>query len=59
MTNHVLIETDGLVLRTVTMEDVEQVADSWRLDAGPLSRTEAEEQVTWMPDNHRQMRRGE
>lgn len=54
MTNRVLIETDRLVLRTVTMEDLEQVADSWRLDAGPLSRTEAEEQVTWMLENHRQ-----
>jgi RimJ/RimL family protein N-acetyltransferase len=50
---HVRIVTLSLVLRTVTMADVDQVAGSWSLDEGRLSRTEAEEQVTWMLENHR------
>ena len=48
------IETARLVLRTVTLDDVEDVALSWRLDEGPISRQEAEKQVRWMLDNHRQ-----
>jgi len=51
---HVFIETARLILRTVTMDDVEGVALSWRLDEGPISREEAEERVRWMVDNHRQ-----
>lgn len=47
------IETARLLLRTVTMEDIADVAHSWRLDEAPLSRTEAEEQVIWMLENHR------
>ncbi len=48
------IETARLILRTVTMEDVEGVARSWRLDEGPISRQEAENKVRWMLDNHEQ-----
>ena len=48
------IETARLILRTVTMDDVEDVARSWRLDDGPLSLQEAETQVRWMLDNHEQ-----
>ncbi len=48
------IETAGLVLRTVTMDDVEDVALTWRLDEGPISRQEAEHRLNWMLDNHRQ-----
>jgi len=36
------------------MDDVEDVALSWKLDEGPISRQEAEERVRWMLDNHRQ-----
>ena len=54
MSNSVSIETDRLILRTVTMEDIENVAQSWNLDEAPLSRREAEEQVIWMLENHRQ-----
>lgn len=50
----VFIETVRLVLRTVTMDDVEDVALTWRLDDGPISRQEAEDRVRWMLDNHRQ-----
>jgi len=50
----VFIETARLILRTVTMDDLEDVALTWRLDDGPISRQEAETQVRWMLDNHRQ-----
>jgi len=50
----VFIETARLILRTVTMEDVDSVALCWRLDEGSISRQEAEERIRWMLDNHRQ-----
>jgi ribosomal-protein-alanine N-acetyltransferase len=50
----VVIETGRLILRTVTMDDVEDMALSWKLDEGPISRHEAEDRVRWMLDNHRQ-----
>lgn len=48
----VIIETDRLILRTVTADDVEEVASSWRLDAGPISREEAGDRIAWMHANH-------
>ena len=54
MTTRVLIETTRLILRTVTMDDVEDVALSWKSDDEPISRKEAETQVMWMLDNLRQ-----
>lgn len=51
----VRIETARLILRTVTMEDIDAVAGSWRLDEGPLSRKEAQERIAWMVDNHSQI----
>ena len=50
----VFIQTARLILRTVTMEDIEDVAHSWKLDQAPLSRQEAQERIAWMLDNHRQ-----
>lgn len=54
MPEHVTIETSRLILRTATMEDVDAVAESWRLDDGTISRQEAAEQIRWMIGNHRQ-----
>lgn len=54
MTTNVFIETARLILRTVTIADVDDVARSWKLDEGPISRTEAEQQVQWMFANHAQ-----
>jgi [ribosomal protein S5]-alanine N-acetyltransferase len=54
MTHYVLIETPRLILRTVTMDDVEAVARRWKLDDGPISHQAAENQVRWMLANHRQ-----
>jgi len=48
------LETPRLILRTVTEEDVDQVAQSWNLDEGPISREDAQDRITWMVDNHRQ-----
>jgi len=36
------------------MDDVEDVASSWKLDDGPISRQEAEDRVVWMLGNHKQ-----
>jgi len=50
----VWIETSRLILRTVTAEDIEQVAQNWNLEGGPIPCEEAERRVQWMLDNHRQ-----
>lgn len=46
------IQTDRLILRTVTLDDVEQVELSWNLDDAPISREEAAVRVHWMLANH-------
>jgi len=46
------IETDRLVLRTVSMDDVKDVALTWKLDEGVISLEEAEKTVKWMLENH-------
>ncbi len=50
----VFIETNRLILRTVTMDDLEDVAVSWKLDDGPISPAEAEATISRMLNNHRQ-----
>jgi ribosomal-protein-alanine N-acetyltransferase len=59
MTTDVFIETPRLIIRTVTIADVNDVARSWKLDEGPISRAEAERQVHWMLANHAQNLPGE
>jgi ribosomal-protein-alanine N-acetyltransferase len=54
MTSTVMIETANLVLRTVTMADIDDVASSWRLDEEPISHSEAERKIKWMFSNHAQ-----
>ena len=54
MITRVFIETARLILKTVTMDDIDDVALSWKLDDAPISREEAENQVIWMLDNHKQ-----
>ncbi len=48
----VRLETDRLILKTVTMEDMDAVAANWKLDEGPISREEARGRVQWMIGNH-------
>ena len=54
MPNHVCIETERLILKTITMEDAALVASSWKLDEPQISTQEAEEQIRWMMANHAQ-----
>jgi len=54
MTSEVLLETANLILRTVTMADIDGVASSWKLDEGPISHSEAEQKIKWMLSNHEQ-----
>lgn len=46
------METDRLILQTVTMEDIDLVAANWELDKGSISREEARGRVLWMMGNH-------
>jgi len=52
MAKNVNIETDRLTLRTVTMDDVEAVALTWKLNGHPISYEEAGKEIRWMLDNH-------
>ena len=47
----VWIETARLILRTVTMADIDAVASSWKLDAGPIPLSDAEKQIERCPEN--------
>ena len=58
MTAQIRIETTRLILRTVTKDDVEAVAQHWNLDGAPLTREEAEKRVARMLENHAKNRRG-
>ncbi len=46
------LETTRIILRTVTMQDVEAVALNWKLDQEPISLQEATERVRLMQANH-------
>ena len=54
MATLVRIDTKRLILRTVTMEDIDEVAASWKLYEGPISLEEARGRVDWMMGNHEQ-----
>jgi RimJ/RimL family protein N-acetyltransferase len=53
------IETARLTLRTVTLDDVDAVIRSWRLDGDPIPRAEAEERIARMRENHSRNRHGD
>jgi len=52
MSTEVILETARLIIRTVTMADVEDVASSLKLDDGPIPITKAEQEISWMLSNH-------
>jgi [ribosomal protein S5]-alanine N-acetyltransferase len=54
MTSIVSIETNRLILRTVTMDDRENVASSWNLDGTVISLEEAGGKVGWLQSNYAQ-----
>lgn len=59
MAKNVNIETGRLILRIVTMEDVEAVALTWKLNGHPISHEEAVKEIRWMLDNHERNESGE
>jgi len=52
MAKNVCIETERMMLRTVTMVDIEDVALTWKLYEHKISHEEAEEAIRWMLGNH-------
>lgn len=56
MASDVCIETERLILRSVTPTDVADVASSWKLDEEPISPAEAERVIARMRSNHAQNR---
>ena len=54
MTTTACIETPRLILRTVTLADLDQVARSWNLDGPPLSPAEAHARISWIQANQQQ-----
>jgi RimJ/RimL family protein N-acetyltransferase len=52
MTSAIVIETPRLILRTVTLADVDGVACSWKLDEGAISPAEAEQKIERMMAHH-------
>ncbi len=58
MAGECLIETERLILRTVTPADVAGVAASWKLDEGPIPYPEAERVIQKMRANHVRNRPG-
>jgi ribosomal-protein-alanine N-acetyltransferase len=59
MARPISIETPRLIIRSVTMADLEDVAASWRLDEGPITPGEAREKISWMRSNHEQNKPGQ
>ncbi len=58
MASVIWIETARLILRTVTMADIDGVVSSWKLDEGPISVSEAEQKINRMLSNHAQNKTG-
>jgi RimJ/RimL family protein N-acetyltransferase len=54
MAASILLHTPRLTLRTVTMDDLDAVASSWKLDEAPLSRQEARKKIKPMLARHKQ-----
>ena len=54
----VTLETPRLILRTVTLADVDRVAASWKLDEDPITRAQAQEKILQMQARHARNRRG-
>ena len=50
--------TDALLLKTVTDDDINEVARMWKFEQGSISLTEAREAIEYMQNNHRQNRPG-
>lgn len=47
------LKTKNLVLRTVTHDDIDEVARMWNFEKGEISLDEAEKAINWMNENHK------
>jgi hypothetical protein len=54
----ILLRTPRLILRTVTIDDLDAVASSWKLDEGPIFRQEAGEKIKLTLARHEQNKPG-
>jgi len=52
------LHTQDLTLRTVTMDDLDEVARMWNFEQGSISRKEAKKAIRNMKKNHRRNRPG-
>ena len=52
------LHTNDLLLRTVTDDDINEVARMWKFEQGSISLSEAKEAIEYMHNNHRQNRTG-
>ena len=56
--NQLELHTDDLLLKTVTDDDINEVARMWKFEQGSISLTEAKEAIEYMQNNHKQNRTG-
>jgi RimJ/RimL family protein N-acetyltransferase len=47
------LETERLVLRTVEVSDIEEVARMWAFEKGSISKEEAQSAIDYMQNNHK------
>jgi len=52
--NKLELYTDALLLKTVTDDDINEVARMWKLEQGSISLAEAKEAIEYMQGNHSQ-----
>lgn len=52
------LETPRLILRTVTLDDLQQVIQAWNPDGTQITRDQADRQIRWMQANHRELAAG-
>jgi hypothetical protein len=50
--------TDDLLLKTVTGDDINEVARMWEFEKGEISLDEAQNAIVYMQDNHKQNKPG-
>jgi len=52
--NHIELYADNLLLKTVTNDDINEVARMWKFEQGSISLDEANEAIEYMQSNHKQ-----
>jgi hypothetical protein len=49
------LHTEDLILRTVTVNDIEEVARKWEFEKGAISKGEAQKAIEYMQNNHKKI----